>query len=68
MKPLPSTSALLNLVWWHEHAISVMQTIGEYQMHKRPGQFIRAANQVIEVASLAEKWHNEWRKTFTQTA
>ena len=68
MKPLAATKALLNLAWWHEHAISVMQTIGEYQMHKRPEQFKRAANQVIEAASLAEKWHNEWLKTFPQTA
>jgi hypothetical protein len=64
MKPLHSTLCLINYQWWHDHAMSVVRIASQYEMHKRPEQMQRAANQAIEAATIAGKWHLRWLASF----
>jgi hypothetical protein len=67
MKPLESTTFLLNYQWWCELASSIVGAAARYEMHKRPEQLQRAADQALDAAFNAERWHDRWLNTEDET-
>lgn len=67
MKPLESTTLLLNYQWWCELASSIVGAAARYKMHKRPEQLQRAADQALDAAFNAERWHDRWVNTEDET-
>lgn len=60
MKLLESTTFLLNYQWWCELATSIVGAAARYEMHKRPEQLQRAADQALDAAFNAERWRERW--------